>query len=207
MGWRAVTRLTLVFVLASCSGEAREPVDGALPPNDYEALEAIFARDVAPLGVRLTRGRLLDVSDPSRYRPSDTGTLLALYVEPAEETQYSTADYVNGIVPIARVFVPEVFRRWPGLPAVDICQEPPPSVDDRPDPQAVTLVRITRELALALDWDQMDLPALISVLRGTELGSFGMGVSPAVARHPMFREAVREAQTRVGFGQIPPPSP
>ena len=63
----------------------------------------------------------------------------------------SVEQYVEGIAAASRVFLPNVFARWPGLESFDVCQEPPASADEPKDPPPVTQIEVTRAQAEAID--------------------------------------------------------
>ncbi|HUF85625.1 MAG TPA: hypothetical protein VMQ81_13660, partial [Acidimicrobiia bacterium] len=74
----------LVTVALSGAACASDDEERSLPPNDFEQLADIFDPKLEPLGLKLTRGALIDTAE-GRYRPSDTGRHLAVYVEPTGE--------------------------------------------------------------------------------------------------------------------------
>jgi hypothetical protein len=136
------------------------------PPNDVAALKAIFDPLVEPLGVRLTRGVVVDRTDG--WEVSDTGTHLALYVEPVDDEAYTVDDYVENIYAIAEAVIPQVFEPHPGILTFDICQEPYQAEDDRYEPFPATQIEMTREQADAFDWAGGDLPELLTLLHTEE---------------------------------------
>jgi hypothetical protein len=140
------------------------PYDGSqqLPPNDVAALRRLYDPALEPLGVRLTRGALIDTSN-NRYVPSNEGRHLALYVEPIGA--YSNEQYVTGFWEISALITPDVFARWPQLASYDICQEPLPGVDDDPEPFPLTQINLTREAASEIDWENGDLVDLLALSR------------------------------------------
>jgi hypothetical protein len=183
---RAFVALLLALALAAaCSSDDSEPaVDEHLPPNDFEQLAEMFDDELEPLGLRMTRGALVDTSDG--YEESDTGRHLAVYVEPTGE--YTTADYVDGIVPSAQVFLPEVFERWDRLETFDVCQEPLPGADDRKEPPPVTQLYVSSEEADAIAWETVRLAELVAAAEPARR-EYRLYVSPAVTSDPAFTEA------------------
>ncbi|MFQ5948620.1 MAG: hypothetical protein ACE5KX_07160 [Acidimicrobiia bacterium] len=189
----AARLISLVLLLAACRGGASSGTDDAgttsapaatesatttapatastvteataatepLPPPDRASLVEIFGAMVEPMGLRITRASLVDRAD---FERSPTGTHLALYVEPIGD--FTADQYAQHIVPLAQVFLPLVFDRWPGLESFDVCQEPPPEVDDSPVPPSVTVVEVTRQQAEAIDWAAIDLAGLIAAYNG-----------------------------------------
>lgn len=174
------------------SGSVSDPVDDAapLPPNDFEQLAELFDPELRPLGLRLTRGALVDTDDG--YEVSDTGRHLAVYVEPTGE--YTTADFVDGIVPSAQVFLPEVFERWPRLETFDVCQEPLPADDDREEPPPVTQLYLSRSDSERFDWKTVTLPELIAAAEGAG-PEFRLYAAPTVRSDPAYAEATLQAQS------------
>jgi hypothetical protein len=177
---RALALLLLLAVTAgaACASDAGE--GRSLPPNDFEELADIFDPQLKPLGLRLTRGALIGIRD-GQYVPSDTGTQLAVYVEPTGE--HTTAEYAEGIVPSAQVFLPEVFDRWDELEAFDVCQEPLPGVDDRKEPPPVTTIYVSRAEALAFDWKTVT-PGELLAAREPARATFTFYVAPEVMTDP-----------------------
>lgn len=146
--------------------------EGRLPPDDLEALTERYGGTLEQAGLRLTRAGLAD-GPGSQRDPSLRGRHLALYVEPLDGTHGARA-YRESFVASARVFLPSVFRRWPGLASMDVCQEPPPGADrpgagGEPDvggdvaedpPPPVTILEVTRAGARGIDWGSADLAAI-----------------------------------------------
>ena len=202
---RPATRLTacvgLVLALVACSGSSDSgstpaPVTGAapgLPPATFADLAPLFESQVRPLGLRLTRAALVNAGT---RRPSPTGTHLALYVEPT--SQWSDSRQVEAIVPLTRTLGPGLFARWPGLDSFDVCQEPSPGADDRPEPSPVVTVDMTREGSDAIEWDRADLVTLsVASARGSGVR---LSASEAIGREPTFRSAREKAQAVVSPG-------
>lgn len=133
-----------------------------LPPNDVGSLRRLYDPVLEQLGVRLTRGTLVDTS-AGRYVPSNDGRHLALYVEPIGD--YTNEQYVEGFWTISALITPDVFARWPDLESYDICQEPLPSVNDDHEPFPITQINITRAAAASIDWEKGDLVDLLAAAR------------------------------------------
>ncbi|MGH9049239.1 MAG: hypothetical protein ACRDY4_05890 [Acidimicrobiia bacterium] len=177
-----VLALLLAVVLgAACSDGSEPAAEEHLPPNDFEQLADMFGDELEPLGLRLTRGALVDTSDG--YEESDRGRHLAVYVEPTAE--YSTADYADGIVPSAQVFLPDVFERWDRLETFDVCQEPLPGEDDRKEPPPVTQLYVSRAEADAVDWQTVELAELLEATQPARR-DFRLYVSPTIRSDPAF---------------------
>jgi hypothetical protein len=188
---RGVLALVAVSLLAGGCGDGDGPQRSGdagpasprldLPPNDRERLAELFDPQLAPLGLRLTRGTLIDAE--GGYRPSNTGRHLAMYVEPTGP--YTPAQYAQGIVPSARVFLPAVFERWDQLETFDICQEPVPGTDDRAEPPPVTQLYVTRKEALDIDWGAVRLADLLA--RGQPpRPEYKLYVAPSVSDDPSY---------------------
>lgn len=173
-----------VAATACSSGDPEPAADEHLPPNDFDELAEMFDDELEPLGLRMTRGALVDTSDG--YEESDTGRHLAVYVEPTGE--YTTADYADGIVPSAQVFLPEVFERWDRLETFDVCQEPLPGADDRKEPPPVTQLYVSREEADAIEWETVGLAELLDAGQPARQ-DYRLYISPAVTSDPAFTEA------------------
>ena len=147
--------------LAACGDDAADDVAAPARPADLDDVRAVFADDLADLGLRLTdRGGVLERDG---YVESTTGTHLALYVEPIGA--YSDDDYAEGILTTARLLGPEALRRWDALESFDVCQEQPgtTTVDGEPDLAPYTQLDMTRAQVEALDWDTLTLAELLAV--------------------------------------------
>ncbi len=164
---RVGCRLVAAVVLCAITSCASRPEVGApaptsadaKPPVEAAALDQIYREALAQIGLVLTpRGGLIDRSNGG-YRKSADGTHLALYLEPA--AQRSVGDYVDGIAAATRVFLPDVFERWPGLRSFDVCQEPPASTREPKDPPPVTQIEVTRRQARAIDWSTVTVRDIV----------------------------------------------
>jgi hypothetical protein len=176
--------LVLLVLTAALAGGACASDDEAqsLPPNDFEELADIFDPDLEPLGLKLTRGALIDTREGG-YRPSDAGRHLAVYVAPTGE--YTPAEYAGGIVPSAQVFLPEVFERWDELETFDVCQEPLPGTDDRKEPPPVTQLFLSRAEARDVDWNNVTLADLLAAKQPAR-ESFTLYIAPEVMIDPSW---------------------
>lgn len=164
---------------ASASASSRE-----LPPDDFAELARIFDPILRPHGLRLTRGGLAD-GPGSKADASLRGRHLAVYVEPLDAA-HSERDYLDTLVSSAQAFLPGVFEAWPGLASMDVCQEPPPGVDDRRVPPPVTVLEVTREQAEAVDWLTLDLPVLVAAGDEQRVSLF---VAEELIRHDRYVRA------------------
>lgn len=156
-----------------------------LPPNDVGSLRRLYDPALAAMGLRLTRGALIDTSNEG-YEPSDSGTHLALYVEPIDDA-HTPADYVDGLWTLSAVVTPDVFARWPDVQSYDICQEPPPSVDDEDEPLPYTQINLTRAVAESIDWTNGSLPTLLMAARTS--GDLDLVISKEIRESPEYKAA------------------
>jgi hypothetical protein len=169
-----------VYDYTDPAGEARsvhvDPTDSAgasLPPRSLKGLEAQFGERVNALGVRLTRGAVVQLP---------TGPHLQLYVEPPGPA--TPAEYIGRIVALARAIGPDAFATWSGIATFDVCQEPPPGVDDAPEPAPETVLFMTREQVQQLPWDTATLAQLRRLIADTKGGE--LNVSERLAGDPAW---------------------
>lgn len=184
--------LVLSLVAGACSddsGSSSEPErDQHLPPNDFDELAEMFDPQLEELGLRLTRGALVDTTEG--YEVSDTGRHLALYVEPTGD--YTAADYAENIVTTAQLFLPDVFERWDRLETFDVCQEPLPGEDDREEPPPVTQLFVSRPDAAEVAWADVTLPELVEATT-PQSSTFRLYVHPTLSSDPAYAEAAGRA--------------
>lgn len=192
--------------LGGCSFReaALEPVDrperSTLPPSDRVRLADMFDDELEAFGLRLTRGALIDLSG-NRYEPSDTGTHLALYVEPTSG-DYSRLDYLDNLVPVTKVFAPGIFERWPGLMSFDVCQEPPGAIDASEEPPPETQVNVSRIQSDAIDWGTLDDVDLVAAAL-SEPPQVRLIVSERIRELTAYDELLAEVEAETG---LTPPS-
>lgn len=157
---------------------------GSLPPHEYADLQPLLEPLVAPMGFTVTRASLVELGT---YEVSPQGTHLAIYLEPLEAT---TPDEVAAaLTTLAAVLVPEVFDRWSGLISFDFCQEPF-TTDDGETPPSDTLLDITRQAALTIDWDTVTLAELIA--------ADGPGLRVYAADHVRASDTWADAEAAAG---------
>jgi hypothetical protein len=175
------------------------PIDSPdpLPPNDAAALARQYAPLLDELGLRLTRGALIDRSDGG-YVVSDEGTHLALYVEPVGD-DHTAEQYLDGLWHLSAVLTPDVFARYTDVVSYDICQEPLPDVDPRPEPFPVTQVEVTREGSAAMDWAGGSLVDLLAASQRTG-GGVLVRVDDTIDSLPDYTDALEQATDLVGAG-------
>ena len=177
-------------------GSTTEPYEGGadlpgMPPGDLEALAAVYDPILEPVGLRLTRAGLTD-GPGAAADPSLRGRHLALYVEPLDSS-HTPEQYVDSLLSSTRVFLPDVFERWPALASMDVCQEPPPGVDDRPVPPQVTVLELTAAQAAKVSWAGMDLVALMTA---AETQGFALFANAEVEATAAWATARAEAEGR-----------
>jgi hypothetical protein len=194
--------LTLAISAAACSSgvSSTETSERELPQNDKVAIEKVFSRRLDRLGLRLTRGALVDLKTG---KVSDRGTHLAVYVEPTGP--YTADDYAGRIVTVTKVFAPRSFERWGGLTSFDVCQEPLQSLDTRPEPPPKTKVDMTRKASGKIDWKRLDLPQLLTVAKRLGTRELSVYAEPEVRRTTMYQDAVVKAQAASPSTNPPPP--
>ena len=164
----------------------------------------MFDPQLEPLGLRTTRAALQSLGT---YERSDTGTHLAVYVEPIAEGEIDRAVFVRNIMKTARIFLPFVYNKWSDLKSFDVCQEPEPVLDDRPAPVPVTQLIADRKGAAAVNWKRASLATLLK--RADEVNGkknqadpLSLFVSPRAYTEPAYQDALR----RAGIDPDPPPS-
>lgn len=163
------------------------------PPTKFSELEAIFNPMLEPLGLVLTRGALIDRSG-NGYQVSPEGRHLALYAEPIDDEadpEQAAATFYD----LVAITTPYVFERWSALETFDICQEPPTTIDDRPEPFPDTQIDITREAAEAFDWEGSELVDLLFL--GLQERDVRTVISKRVQEAEPYRSAYAEAQQRM----------
>jgi hypothetical protein len=180
------------LVLTPVAALAAERAERSLPPSVRKDLVAVFDPKLRPFGLRVTRAALVD----ARNHRDQHGTHLAIYVEPT--ATYTAQDYLDGTVDVTRVFLPYVFTRWKGLRSFDVCQEPSPAVDDRPEPAPETQVFASRAGSRAIDWSTADLATLVArseaaAADATRPVAFSVFVAAHLRETPAYRAAVGTA--------------
>jgi hypothetical protein len=194
--------LVCATAVACSSGSGGDSANKtALPPNDKAAIERVFAPALEQLGVRLTRGALVDLKTG---KPSSTGTHLAVYVEPKGE--YTPDDYARGTVPTLRAFIPTAFERWGGLTSFDVCQEPLPTVDRRREPPPITKVDLTKAASRTVRWDDVDLARLLTDAKRLGPRALSVYVNRDVRTTSFYQDAAVKANTS-GSTNTAPTSP
>lgn len=166
------TAILICLVMTACGSPAEDVA------YDREQIDAILGDELATLGMVITRASIIDTVN-GVYTPTPEGNHLAIYVEPMSA---DFDDYASSTVDLARLLLPSVFERWPTITSFDICQEPPPGVDDRETPQSVTVLEVTREGAGRVDWSSIDLADLTSLQKSREAAELYFEVDAAYVR-------------------------
>jgi hypothetical protein len=193
------TTLTGPAATIAAAAELLPPIspDQTLPPQDLSSIRKVYDEALATMGLTLTRGALIDLSD-GRYEPSPEGRHLALYVEPVDGR--TTQEYADAAWTLSALVTPDVFARWSALDSYDICQEPLPEVDPSPEPTPVTQLNLTRDAASRVDWVGGDLTSLLVAARqDTDLRMY---VNREIRETPTFVAA--NAEARAITGDAPP---
>jgi len=185
----------LVVTLAGVTGLAGSAPAATpkrqFPPTSFEAFSKIFDPALARLGLRVMRVHL---EQPPRYTVSPHGQRLAVYVEPTGG--YTAANYLENLGPVAAIFLPTIFDRWPGVRSFDVCQEPLPSVGESPEPTPVTEIVASRRGAARISWHDVTLADLVALQqRGHALSrlkatDFGLYLDPALRADPAYQQAL-----------------
>jgi hypothetical protein len=190
LGIAAAGALVCTAVVGCSSGSGDGDSAKALPPNDKAAIERVFAPVLKRLGVRLTRGALVDLKTG---KPSATGTHLAVYVEPTRD--FTPEDYARGTVKTLRAFIPTAFERWGGLTSFDVCQEPLPAADARPEPPPITKVDLTKAASRTVRWDGLDLARLLRDAKRLGPRALSVYAKPDVRLTGFYQAATVKANT------------
>jgi hypothetical protein len=201
LGIAAAGALACTAVVGCSSGSGGGHSAKALPPNDKAAIERFFAPALKQLGVRLTRGALVDLKTG---KPSATGTHLAVYVEPTGD--YTPEDYARGTVKTLRAFIPTAFERWGGLTSFDVCQEPPPAADARPAPPPITKVDLTKAALRKVRWDDVTLARLLRDARRLGPRALSVYAKPDVRMTGFYQDATVKANKNAPATTTPAPT-
>jgi hypothetical protein len=157
--------LIFLMLVAACGDDnaaqsTATPDTAGRPPKNASEIVPLYEDELAELGLLLTpRNGLIDRSN-NQYINSAEGQHLAIYVEPTRGR--TNEEYVEGILSVTKIFVPDVFERWPRLESMDVCQEPDPVIDNREEPPPLTQIEFTREQAAAIDWDEVTVADLVA---------------------------------------------
>jgi hypothetical protein len=132
----------------------------------------VFDPALRKLGLRTTRALLQNIKT---YTRDPHGSHLAVYVQPISAS-YTDAEYVTHFVPVAKVFLPSIFKRWKGLRTFDVCQEPRPGEDPRAEPPPVTQLYVTRAGVAGLEWRNATIADVLEASTHTKPATKTTGV-------------------------------
>jgi hypothetical protein len=166
-----------------------DPASLTYPAGDEASLEALLNPLVEDLGVRFTRGALVERA-PGTYEASATGNHLALYVAPTQP--FTDEEFVVNLWAIARVVTPHVFANFSGVNSYDICQEPYSEGPREGIPPPITQIDIDRTTSDGVDWVNGSLADLITLLAEPDI-EFTMRVDQGLQQAPSFVAALAEA--------------
>ena len=183
----AAAALAGALALAGCSSgshgvtaAATTTVRKGVPAADEASLRAVVAPILGRLDDDVQRVELQTNPTPDHH------VLLSVYARP--RTARSGDQYAAGAAPLARAVIPTLLARYPGVYAVDLCQEalhPPANVDE---PPPLTRVYVTRPKSASIDWARLDLAAIRRKARGDD-PAIQLYVDPSVAQSATFRAA------------------
>ena len=175
------------LAVAGCSTSHSSPqpitstaARAGLPPSDQASLKAVVAPLLARFGDDVQRVEVETNPTPDHH------VMLSLYARPRDAR--TPDQYATGLVPLARAVMPVLLARYPGLYAVDLCQEAQHPPADVAEPPPLTRVYVTRPKSAAVRWDQLDLPALRRQAHSRN-PSIEIYVDPVVAGSATFRAA------------------
>jgi hypothetical protein len=151
-----------------------------LPPSDQASLKAVVAPLLAPFGDDVQRVEVETNPTPDHH------VMLSLYARPRDAR--TPDQYATGLAPLAKAVVPTLLARYPGLYAVDLCQEAQHPPADVAEPPPLTRVYVTRPRSAAVHWDRLDLSAIRRQAHGRN-PSIEIYVDPIVAGSATFRAA------------------
>ncbi len=191
----AVTTLAVtVLAFGTVPAASAENAGSRLPPPQRDQLAALFDPELKKLDLHVSRATLQSLDT---YRADPNGTHLALYAEPLTD-DYDAGTYVANFARLVRLFVPKVFKRWPGLKSFDVCQEATPGADSRPEPPPVTQIFVRRDaLDRVASWKHATLTDLLAAVpRDRDLQrDYSVYFRPELTEEPAFQKAA----VRSGF--------
>jgi hypothetical protein len=141
--------LVLGALLASaCASSKKTASAQTIPADGAAAMTKVYGSRLQALGWTIQRSEVHHSDMPGVSAPGKHH--LAVYVRPVGHK--TPAQYIDGLATVSRVFLPDVFNRWPGLLSFDVCEEPAADVDPSDEPKPVTQILVTRQQAAAVDW-------------------------------------------------------
>ena len=130
------------------------------PGNVLSQFKQRYDAALAPYGFRVSRAGF--TSDVSSESYAAGGHHLAVYAVPTRKL--ADEEYVAAIGPVAKVFLPEVFDRYPELQSFDVCEEP---ISDEDEPRPRTQLVISADQAKLVDWSSTTTESLVRGTRST----------------------------------------
>jgi hypothetical protein len=170
LGMVAAGVLVGAAAVGCSSGSGGGDSSKALPPNNKTAIERLFKPALERLGVRLTRGALIDLKT-------------------------------------SKPFLPVAFERWGGLKSFDLCQEPLPATDTRPEPPPVTKVELTRSASRTVRWGNLDLARLLRDAKRMGPRALSVYAKPDVRLTGFYQDATVKANANASGTTTPAPTP
>jgi hypothetical protein len=149
------------------------------PPDDFDALAALFGPALDGVDLELTRGSVPEL---------EAGPHVALYGVPADDAD-APKDYLDRLLPSVVAAGKIAFDQFPGVASFDLCQEPTGTSSGAPPP--ITVVVLTRaQWESVPDWDDADL---VDLLRAASLGEGGqVDVPDEIGELDEWKAAVEE---------------
>jgi hypothetical protein len=147
-----------------------------LPPRDTGALVKLVA-PLLPTGDEIQRV-YLDVS-------GEPGSVL-FSIDVRRTSDRTPDEYAQALAPLAKRLIPVLFARYPGVDAIDLCQELPNDLGAAQEsPPPVTRVLLSRQASALIDWATFDLRTVRRLARGKR-PEIQLQLDPDVAKAPSF---------------------
>jgi hypothetical protein len=174
---RSAAALVAVIAFAACGRGSSPSAKAGVDLETKADFVRAYGEQVVRLGVRITRaGRVASAGSDEYVRH---GAHVAIYVEPVGGAEPEA--YIDRMVPLAKLLVPSVLRRLPDVESMDVCQEPPSSVDDSDEPPPEVALLVYRRKLGDLDWDALDARALVA-LNLERPQRLSLAVSPRISQ-------------------------
>ena len=109
--------------------------------------------------------------------------LLSIYVLPLASR--TANEYAKRLAPLMQRVIPTLFDRYPGVRAIDLCQELANEASPEDSPPPVTRVMIMRKDAETIDWSTFDLATLRRHVHG-RVPAIQLELTPEVRTSPAF---------------------
>jgi len=92
-----------------------------------------------------------------------------------------------------RAFLPAAFERWGGLTSFDLCQEPLPATDARPEPPPITKVDLTKAASRKVRWEGLNLTRLLRDAKRLGPRALSVYAKPDVRQTGFYEDATVKA--------------